>query len=112
MIDIKAIRELCESAKVENDYSEPVYGSDTYQLIVNKIPTLLDELEMAQNKQRWIPVTERLPTECDADEGYTVLAIHKTAKKKYYHWRSVADNPFDFTHWMPLPETPKGESHE
>lgn len=59
--------------------------------------------------QQWISVEERLPTEADADDVGAVLAIHKAARKKYYHWRSVADNPFDFTHWMPLPQPPKGE---
>ena len=56
--------------------------------------------------QKWISVEERLPTEADADDVGAVLAIHKAARKKYYHWRSVADNPFDFTYWMPLPEPP------
>lgn len=58
---------------------------------------------------RWIPVTERLPREEDADADRCVLAIHKVAKKQYYHWRTVVDNPFDFTHWKRLPEPPKGE---
>lgn len=61
------------------------------------------------NVGKWIPVTERLPTDADADDLGAVLAVHKASRKKYYHWRSVADNPFDFTHWMPLPEAPKGE---
>ncbi|MBP3633149.1 MAG: hypothetical protein J6J43_01080 [Oscillospiraceae bacterium] len=56
---------------------------------------------------RWIPVTERLPKESDADDDNCVLAIHKATKKRYFHWRSVADNPFDFTHWRPLPEVPR-----
>lgn len=59
--------------------------------------------------QQWIPVTERLPKESDADGDNCVLAIHKATQKRYFHWRSVADNPFDFTHWMPLPQPPKGE---
>ena len=59
--------------------------------------------------QEWIPVTERLPTIYDADADNCVLAIHKTSNKRYYHWRSVANNPFDFTHWMKTPQPPKGE---
>lgn len=57
--------------------------------------------------QKWIPATERLPSEHDADADLCVLAIHKACNKRYWHWRSVKDNPFDFTHWMPLPEPPK-----
>ena len=59
--------------------------------------------------QEWISVTERLPTIYDADADNCVLAIHKASNKRYYHWRSVANNPFDFTHWMKTPQPPKGE---
>jgi len=59
--------------------------------------------------QEWISVEERLPTEDDGDAVGAVLAIHKAAKKKYWHWGNVAENPYDFTCWMPLPRPPKGE---
>ena len=59
--------------------------------------------------QEWISVKDRLPTIYDADADDCVLAIHKASNKRYYHWRSVANNPFDFTHWMKTPQPPKGE---
>lgn len=59
--------------------------------------------------RKWISVTERLPTIYDADDDNCVLAIHKATNKRYYHWRSVADNPFDFTYWTRTPQPPKGE---
>ena len=59
--------------------------------------------------QEWISVQDRLPTIYDADADDCVLAIHKSGNKRYYHWRSVANNPFDFTHWMKTPQPPKGE---
>ena len=59
--------------------------------------------------QEWISVTERLPTIYDADDDNCVLAIHKVTNKRYYHWRSVANNPFDFTYWARTPQPPKGE---
>ena len=59
--------------------------------------------------QEWISVKDRLPTIYDADADDCVLAIHKAGNKRYYHWRSVANNPFDFTHWMKTPQPPKGE---
>ena len=59
--------------------------------------------------QEWISVKDRLPTIYDADADGCVLAIHKLGNKRYYHWRSVANNPFDFTHWMKTPQPPKGE---
>ena len=59
--------------------------------------------------QEWISVTERLPTIYDADDDNCVLAIHKAINKRYHHWRSVADNPFDFTYWTRTPQPPRGE---
>ena len=59
--------------------------------------------------QEWISVKDRLPTIYNADDDNCVLAIHKATKRRYFHWRSVVDNPFDFTHWIPTPKPPKGE---
>ena len=64
---------------------------------------------LSANETWWISVKDRLPTIYDADDDNCVLAIHKASNKRYYHWRSVADNPFDFTHWMKMPQPPKGE---
>ena len=63
--------------------------------------------------QRWIPVTERLP-----EQGMVVLACgkrHATSGQfqgafsndpHYWLWRGSSKY---VTHWMPLPEPPKGE---
>ena len=56
--------------------------------------------------QEWISVNDRLPTIYDADDDNCVLAIHKATNKRYYHWRSVANNPFDFTYWTRTPHPP------
>ena len=85
MIDIKEIRELCERAKVENDYSEPVYGSDTYQLIVNKIPALLDELEAAQNR----PMIQ--------SDQIAVNLVQKIIAESERQWFDFADDRYDAT---------------
>ena len=66
-------------------------------------------LDQGVTVQEWISVKDRLPTIYDADADNCVLAIHKASNKRYYHWRSVANNPFDFTHWMKTPQPPKGE---
>lgn len=60
---------------------------------------------------KWIPVTERLPEE-DGDylvycgEYYGIFVVYyevlKTKSKWCCKWKEV-------THWMPLPEPPKGE---
>ena len=71
--------------------------------------------------QKWIPVTERLP---DKDGAYLVRWANKSVGDAEYEckygsfgywidimWDEDADwFPYvDITHWMPLPEPPKGD---
>jgi hypothetical protein len=58
-------------------------------------------------KQEWISVNDRLP---DSDGKYLVYTGHDLIHTMYYY----ATNAFGFehwdvTHWMPLPEPPKGD---
>ena len=50
---------------------------------------------------RWISVSERLPTAQDADMGGCVLVWHI-----HQGWHQVDKNRF-FSHWMTLPEPPE-----
>ena len=62
--------------------------------------------------QQWIPVTERLP-----EEGQRVLSVKEEGyveinciTNRTGDWFSRAYDPSSvITHWMPLPEPPKGE---
>ena len=67
-------------------------------------------MEEAPAVQQWIPVTERLPQKEDAKviDGY-IIGILKGRKPNIMRWVEVASYPHYFTHWMPLPEPPKGE---
>lgn len=59
----------------------------------------------------WISVDDRLPTLEDVtDHDMNVIAIHKASKRRTWHFRSVEDNPFDFTYWQPLPKPPKEDT--
>ena len=89
-------------------YLEPMAENATFESYREALTMAIAALR-EQEERRWIPVTERLPTIYDADDDNCVLAIHKASNKRYYHWRSVADNPFDFTYWTRTPQPPKGE---
>lgn len=64
---------------------------------------------------KWIPVTERLPEEkvncivhykhayCDNDDYWAIGICFYDGKKFQMDWT------YKVTHWMPLPEPPKGE---
>lgn len=79
------------------------------QKIEGLVDDVMDIIANGVTVQEWISVKDRLPTIYDADADNCVLAIHKASNKRYCHWQSVADNPFDFTHWMKTPKPPKGE---
>lgn len=75
--------------------------------------------------QEWIPVTERLPDNKEndwvlaqvvEDNGYMHIPKvmeYRQSKKDWfgepYGWLSQHNGAFTVTHWMPLPEPPKGE---
>ena len=90
----------------------PVSGYEKNQ--IEKIASYL--IDHGATVQEWVPVTERLPE----DSGY-YLVVHQN---KYNGSISIAfemyikckigewwenDYAYDVTHWMPLPELPKGE---
>ena len=64
----------------------------------------LDRIAELEEKQRWIPVSERLP-----EEKQTVLALDKTGTAYHWEYARSLSNIFvsDYTHWMPLPEPPE-----
>ena len=66
---------------------------------------------IATDNNKWIPVTERLP-----ERYQNVLTVREDRKIRFdaigsldvwYEERWHTGNPV--THWMPLPEPPKGE---
>lgn len=68
-------------------------------------------------KQRWIPVTERLP-KAECGEGQSVLTVDVCGEQRVLYfdggnwcWPTgealKTSRSFPVTHWMPLPEPPK-----
>ena len=64
-------------------------------------------------RPKWIPVTERLPEEYETvlvcSGGYVEPGWLGCDRVFYTHDKYESDTIYDVTHWMPLPEPPKGE---
>ena len=66
--------------------------------------------------QRWIPVTERLPEEdgvmvlvCGSRKGIYTAEFRRNGQHTWFHKMNSKCHHCEPTHWMPLPEPPKGE---
>ena len=70
-------------------------------------------MEDAPAVQQWIPVTERLPERsaevlvCDTREDY--VSVWEYMGDELWYGNEVIWATEDITHWMHLPEPPKGE---
>ena len=80
------------------------YGCQASKLLVAAAKYIANGVTI----QQWIPVSERLP-----DDSANVLVCHKNglvttnAWLDAHWWFKNEKNPI--THWMPLPQPPKGE---
>lgn len=94
----------CQSCTIYDPYGYCKYGCIADHLIAHGVTI-----------QKWIPVTERLP-----EGSQTVLAISPEYEEYQIGWLAnsaeggtvcIGDGIelYGVTHWMPLPEAPKGE---
>lgn len=79
------------------------YGHSTYEEMADYL------IANGVTVQQWIPVSERLPTEEDSDDNGFVYAYTAEKRKIIALWTDVCRFSEFVTHWMPLPEPPKGE---
>ena len=93
----------------------PLYDKDRHSCPrFNKvIPVTLRELQSAQQEQRWIPCSERLPEPridvwCNSDMGQMVGYYEENVET----WYGRDYLELMVTAWMPLPEPYKGGEHD
>ena len=77
------------------------------------------ELKNGVTVQKWIPVTERLPEKAadylcrctvnDFDDMPFYMVLRYIVYDKNPHFQHETKGGMKVTHWMPLPEPPKGE---
>ena len=72
------------------------------------VPGFRKQIEEMEAKNKWIPVSERLP-----ERGQEVIIytgnIQKPTVLAYQFWNPKYDTWAHVTHWMPLPTPPEGE---
>lgn len=91
-------------------------AADLIEKLTDRCARYAEEIALAQERTRWIPVTERLPEVWRNDEtselvNYMIYSPYFGVDIGNYHaeaktWLCVA-LPCTVTHWMPLPEPPK-----
>lgn len=96
-------------------------GADLIERLTDRCARYAEEIAVAQERQRWIPVTERLPEATDGD--YVLACV--TWKDTHIDYQNAVVMAFvsedglvdvemgcvldGVTHWMRLPEPPKEE---
>lgn len=91
-------------------------AADLIEKLTDRCARYAEEIAVAQERTRWIPVTERLPEVWRNDEtselvNYMIYSLYFGVDIGNYHaeaktWLCVA-LPCTVTHWMPLPEWPE-----
>ena len=105
---------------LENEYQ--FFKGSKDAMDAEKLYRRICELEIEISKtlgSKWIPVTERLPERNDDGTLNAVLVsngaiqhiAYFTTDEFYFTENGEMKEPmfYDVTHWMPLPEPPKGE---
>lgn len=136
MIHEEQARKLVEPYGISGHDIDPGFNEPTYITIYDAVTLLMTQLELLAEKDKrigelvqpkWISVKERLPEKMEyyvcmmgvePDMGTRIeicfyaireegsMAVEKTGwgVPRLYPWAT-----HEVTHWMPLPEPPKGE---
>lgn len=91
-------------------------GADLIERLTARCARYAEEIAVAQERTRWIPVTERLPEVWH--NGETAVLVNYMIYSPYfgvdignYHAKArtwlCMGLPITVTHWMPLPEPPE-----
>lgn len=118
LIEVKEALGMCYKQGLTSECTGCTYREHNnvcmYALMEDALAVIkcLEEKQATSNESKWIPVTERLPR----NNTYILVSTDCVVIPAYWH----NDRFYSFTaigiatvggvtHWMPLPEPPKGE---
>jgi hypothetical protein len=119
---IKALHEgaeflECSTPGIKNSFAKMCHNAaDAIGELICEVADEHNGRSDAEERQRWIPVTERLPEDLTrvivfCEDGVSFgLCEHLIADdEEVVEWHDFLHYPITPTHWMPLPEPPKEE---
>ena len=101
----------CDKLECKNCPADKMKSNCVQQLMVDRLianGVRLEEKQATSDESKWIPVTERLPEEEMEVIVYTGNIL-KPSVFCYHFWTADLLSWQSVTHWMHLPEPPKGE---
>ena len=113
LINAEIARKSVKSEEVQEAIEELQYGGwqsskDGYPITLGD-KTIDLAITALQQYQQWIPVSDCIPTESELRNGMVLAWSTELDEWQVENWGYVEDRPDDYTHWMTLPEPPKGE---
>lgn len=116
----ETVERISSALSVPTSSLMPVVSSEIERLTA-RCARYAEEIAVAQERQRWIPVTERLPEATDGDYVLacvtwkdTHIDYQNAVVMAFVSEEGLVDVEMDcvldgVTHWMPLPEPPEVE---
>lgn len=99
---LEMAKDICRVKHICNDVCNPISACDALKYAERAV-------EAGYCKPEWISVVERLPefdervlVYLDSKRSYTKIDTDRIIRGRGVRWGN------DITHWMPLPEAPKG----
>lgn len=125
LIEVKNTLEMCYKQGLTSECTGCTYREhnnvcmDALMEDALAVIKCLEEKQATSNESKWIPVTERLPelgkyVMVYGNRGgiYTAYLSRYWPDSDYIAWHKLnsKNHHCEPTHWMPLPEPPKGDS--
>ena len=110
---------------IRRNHYDKEHGNEDFIYGIETVLEYAENLQTTDVAQEWISVDDRLPDNKEydwvlaqvvEDNGFmhipTVMEYRQSKNdwfEETYGWLSEHNGAFTVTHWMPLPEPPKGE---